>query len=213
VLVIPSSRTESAYLALEEKVVTLELRPGDLVTEKHLADLVGLGRTPVREAIQRLAWEGLIEIIPRYGMRISEIRPEDYKRVMEPRLQLEPILARYAAAYADAVQRQQLAECATRMMNAAKQRDIQAFLTADKEFDKVLEGACPNPYIPKMLGPLQTHARRFWTRFGSNSGPERSAAMHVKVMQAIASRDESEAENDMRALMEYLGDVANSISR
>ncbi|QPC44119.1 GntR family transcriptional regulator [Kaustia mangrovi] len=207
------SRAHTAYLVLEGKIVTLELRPGSSITEKQLIELVGLGRTPVREAIQRLSWEGLIEVVPRSGVKIADIRPEDYSRVMEPRVALEPLLARKAARFADAMHRARLAECADSMMAAAKARDMAGFLQADKDFDETLDRACENPFLTKVLAPLQTHARRFWVRFSAEGGPEASAMRHVKVMKAIQVQDEEAAGLAMAELMDYLSSIAASLMR
>ncbi|MGR4069769.1 GntR family transcriptional regulator [Halomonas sp. LR3S48] len=203
-----TSQAHAAYRILESMIVTLKLRPGSVVTEKKLIDIVGLGRTPVREALQKLSWEGLIEIKPRAGVMVADIRPEDYLRVMEPRLVLEPLLARSAARYGDATHRARLAECAQAMQESARQQDIEGFLQADKEFDETLDQACDNRYLSKVLAPLQTHSRRFWFRFGSSQGPDISAGYHVKVMEAIERAEEDLAEQTMRELMQYLRQVA-----
>ncbi|SDU03882.1 GntR family transcriptional regulator [Stappia sp. ES.058] len=208
-----TSQAHAAYLFLEEKIVSLELRPGSALTEKQIIEQVGLGRTPVREAIQRLSWEGLLEIVPRSGIRISDIRPEDYLRVMEPRLALEPIFARKAARFADASHRAHLAECASLMETAAKTSNVSLFLKADKTFDAILETACANPFLSKVLSPLQTHSRRFWVRYSSNRDLSASATLHVRVMKDITRQDEEAADTNMTALMEALSSIARSLVR
>ena len=208
-----TSQAHSAYLCLEEKIVSLALRPGSALTEKQIIEQVGLGRTPVREAIQRLSWEGLLEIVPRSGIRISDIRPEDYLRVLEPRLVLEPIFAGKAARFADASHRERLAECATSMETAARTADVPLFLKADKTFDAILETACANPFLGKMLSPLQTHSRRFWVRYSSDRDLGASAALHVQVMKDITRHDEAAAERSMTALVEALNSKARSLVR
>ncbi|WP_311029569.1 GntR family transcriptional regulator [Mesorhizobium koreense] len=205
------SQARRAYLILEDKLVTLELQPCQVLSERQLIELVGLGRTPVREAIQRLSWEGLIEVLPRSGIRVSDIRPEDYMRVMEPRAVLEPLLARNVARYANNGHTASLTVCAGEMETAAKSADVHAFLKADKVFDEILAVACPNKFITKVLAPLQTHSRRFWFHFGSTDGPEISAKLHVAVMQAISRKDEAAAERSMVDLVEYLSAAARKL--
>ncbi|PWW01971.1 DNA-binding GntR family transcriptional regulator [Hoeflea marina] len=202
------SHAHAAYRDLEQRIVTLDLRPGMSVTERQLIDLVGLGRTPVREALQRLSWEGLIEIRPRSGILVTDIRPEDYQRVMEPRLVLEPVLAASVARHADAGHRQRLAVIIDAMEDAASDGDVESFLKADKACDEVLADACPNPFITRVLTPLQTHSRRLWFRFGAATGPAISAGLHIAVMRAICAADEPAAEAAMRALMRHLRDEA-----
>src|SRR3954469_17468400 len=88
--------TVRAYRTLERMILTLELAPGSVATEGALIERVGLGRTPVREAIQRLPWEGLIEISPRAGLGIASLRGGDWVRVLDARSGLEQVLARSA---------------------------------------------------------------------------------------------------------------------
>src|SRR5690554_240179 len=89
-----------AYRILERMIVTLELAPGSVVTEGALIARLGLGRTPVREATQRLAWEGLMEVRPRAGLAIAPLNPGDWLRVIEARAGVEAVLARSAACHA-----------------------------------------------------------------------------------------------------------------
>src|SRR6218665_2490644 len=93
------SQAHTAYLALEGLIVTMKLKPGALVTEKQLIELAGHGRTPVREAIQKLAWQGLMEVRPRVGLQVAAIRPEDHRHVMETRRRLEPLAAEQVAEH------------------------------------------------------------------------------------------------------------------
>ncbi|MGO4833544.1 GntR family transcriptional regulator, partial [Rhizobiaceae sp. 2RAB30] len=88
-----------AYRALERMIVTLELAPGSVATEGALIERIGLGRTPVREALQRLAWEGLVDIRPRAGLAIAPLHASDWLRVIDARRGLEIVLARSAARF------------------------------------------------------------------------------------------------------------------
>ena len=84
---------------LEHLIVTLQLAPDSTATEGALIERVGLGRTPVREAIQRLAWEGLLDVRPRSGIVIAPLRPDDWLRVIDARRGVEVVLARSAARF------------------------------------------------------------------------------------------------------------------
>ena len=89
-----------AYHALEKMIVTLELPPAAITTEKALIENLQLGRTPVREAIQKLAWEGLIEIRPRAGLAIAPLKAQDWVQIVDARRGVETVLARCAARHA-----------------------------------------------------------------------------------------------------------------
>src|ERR1700686_4867966 len=86
--------TEKAYRALEEDIVTLRIPPGSVVSEAMLSQRLGVGRTPVREALQRLAREWLVVIMPRRGIMVAEIDPVRQLRLLEARREIERLLAR-----------------------------------------------------------------------------------------------------------------------
>jgi len=113
------SQSHLAYLALESLIVTHKLKPGSLVTEKQLIELTRQGRTPVREAIQKLAWQGLIMVRPRVGLQISQIEALDYDHIMQTRRQLEPLAARLVAINASDTDRAALRACAKDMTDCA----------------------------------------------------------------------------------------------
>jgi len=136
-----TSQLHNAYLAIENKIVTLEFRPGAMLTEKAIIDAVGFGRTPVREALQRLTLEGLTEVHPRLGVKIADIRPEDYPRAIEPRLTLEPLLARSAARYAGPWDRETIAKVMHDMLDCARRNDVVGFLQPDKALDEAVAAA------------------------------------------------------------------------
>src|SRR5271168_1749711 len=111
--------TDKAYRALEEEIVTLRIPPGTVVSEAILSRRLGVGRTPVREALQRLAREWLVVILPRRGIVVSEIDPVRQLRVLEVRREIERFLCRSAARRATPVQRVQFQEIAGGMDEAA----------------------------------------------------------------------------------------------
>jgi DNA-binding GntR family transcriptional regulator len=199
-----NSQSRLAYRKLESLIVTLKLAPGALVTEKELISLCGLGRTPVREAIQKLEWQGLMAVKPRAGLIISSLQPAHYHMIKETRLQIEPIAARMVANGLSPEVRQELLACAQTMTSCSATGDIEAFLSADKTFDEILEKACPNPYFAQALGPLQTHARRYWFRSATVDSLDRAVTLHVRVIRAILKEDGVEAEKAMRELLEGL---------
>lgn len=199
-----NSQSHRAYLALEHLIVTLALKPGALVTEKQLIDMAGHGRTPIREAIQKLAWQGLILVKPRVGLQIAEIHSHDHRYVMQVRRELEPIAAALVAEHADAGQRSQLSDCVQLMADSAASHSLAGFFAADKAFDEIIEQACPNGFITSALGPVQTHSRRLWYSTATADGMDRSIALHVSVMQAIQQADVAEARLRMTALIDYL---------
>ncbi len=143
---------------LERDIVTLRLAPGQLLTEAALIERLHMGRTPVREAVQRLAWEGLMEIRPRAGVAVAALDPADFAKVLDARRGVELVLARSAARYASSADDEAFAFVGTQMREAEKNADVDLFLDADKAFDTVLAGAAANPYASRLAAPLQTHS-------------------------------------------------------
>ena len=207
----PESQSQTAYLALERKIIMLEIEPGAVLSEAAIIDLSGVGRTPAREALQRLSLEGLVEIRPRAGIRIAEIRPDDFSNVLEVRRSLEPRLALLSTRFATGAQRRRVEECRDEMTSALDRRDLAAFLEADKAFDTAMGGACPNPYLAATLRPLQSHSRRFWYRFFADSGLEAAVACHRLVMDRFIAGDAEAAADGMMALIEDMQKRALSL--
>ncbi|TCU13077.1 GntR family transcriptional regulator [Rhizobium sullae] len=201
-----NSQSHLAYLALEHAIVTLVLKPGALVTEKQLIDIAGHGRTPVREAIQKLAWQRLIIVRPRVGLQVAEIKLDDHANVMQVRRELEPIAASLVAKHATDEQRAALIDCARTMTSCAVNGDLAAFFAADKAFDEIIEEACPNMFITAALGPVQTHSRRLWYSTATPDRMDRSIALHVTVIRAIQQGKVEESRQAMAVLIDYLSD-------
>ncbi|MEN3145890.1 GntR family transcriptional regulator [Neorhizobium sp. IRAMC:178] len=198
------SLSRQAYRRLENLIVTLQLAPGALVTEKQLIRLAGQGRTPVREAIQKLEWQGLMRVRSRVGLQVTEIIESDHEAIMQARRQLEPVAAALVAEHANEEQRTALLDCAKAMGAAAATSDIPGFLEADKRFDDILEEACPNRFLTSALAPLQTHSRRRWFSNASIERMDQSVTQHVAVIRAIRSGDVEAAQRAMETLLAYL---------
>ena len=104
------SLTDRAYRELEELIVTLQLEPKAVLSETALSQDLGIGRTPIREALQRLAREGLVMILPRKGILVSEINPRKQLLLLAVRREIERLLARASATRLTDIERQQFIE-------------------------------------------------------------------------------------------------------
>jgi DNA-binding GntR family transcriptional regulator len=198
------SQSRLAYLRLENLIVTLTLAPGSMVTEKELIAVAGLGRTPVREAIQKLEWQGLIAVKPRAGLQIAPLDPDHPAQIYETRRRLEPLAARLVAGRIDAASREALIECAKAMTECSMTGDKLGFLDADKVFDDILERRCPNPFVNQALSALQTHARRYWFHLAERATLERSVDLHVGVIRALLQGDPDGSEAAMQTLVDAM---------
>ncbi|WP_246666153.1 GntR family transcriptional regulator [Aquamicrobium sp. LC103] len=199
-----------AYRILEHLIVTLQLHPGSITTEGILIERLGLGRTPVREAIQRLAWEGLVEVRPRAGLAIAPLHPGDWLRVVDARRGVELVLARACARYITAESAQSFHLAAIAMQQAVVGSNVLAFLEADKMLDEAMAVTAENSFAARVAAPLQTHSRRFWFRYQSDAGLAHSAEHHVSMISAILKGDEERAEEEAARLMTMLRSLAEA---
>ena len=193
-----------AYRALERMIVTLELAPGSVATEGALIERLGLGRTPVREAIQRLAWEGLVEVRPRAGLAIAPLHAGDWLRVLDARRGVEIVLARSAARFVTREAADLLPCGGARHAEGGDAGDVIAFLEADKALDEAMALAADNPFAARVAAPLQTHSRRFWFRYQADTGLAEAAERHVALIRAILDGDEDGAGSEAERLMALL---------
>ncbi|MBX3578996.1 MAG: GntR family transcriptional regulator [Rhizobiaceae bacterium] len=204
----PAIRAEpaalQAYRLLERLIVTLELAPGVVATEAALIDRSGLGRTPVREAIQRLAWEGLIEVRPRAGLVIAPIHAGDWLKVLDARRGVEIVLARAAARFVTREGAEQFHAAALHMQKAVISGNVVAFLEADKALDEAMAAASDNPFAARLAAPLQTHSRRFWFRYQAETGLAEAAEHHVHIIRSILDGDVEGAGREAERLMGLL---------
>ena len=193
-----------AYHALEAMIVTLTLEPGSTTTESILLERVGLGRTPVREAIQRLAWEGFLIVRPRTGLLVAPLDAGGWCKVLDARQGVEIVLARSAALSITPQARRPFLQASEAMYAAAAANDDKAFLVADKAWDEALAFAADNPFAVRVAAPLQTHSRRFWYRFRRGSGLAQAANRHIAVIEAVMRGDADVAAAAMERLMAML---------
>jgi DNA-binding GntR family transcriptional regulator len=207
------SVTAKAYRGLERMIVTLELAPASVTTEGALIDRLGLGRTPVREAIQRLAWEGLLEVRPRAGVAVAPIHAGDWLRVLDARMGVEIILARSAARFVTRGAVQQFHEAGMDMQKAVITGNVIAFLEADKALDEALAAASDNPFAARLAAPLQTHSRRFWFRYQADTGLAASAEHHLGLIRSILDGDEQGAAEAVGRLIGLLRSNAEAATR
>jgi DNA-binding GntR family transcriptional regulator len=197
--------TEQAYRIIEEQIVTLRLRPGDILSEQMLSATFHFGRTPIREALQRLAREGLVTILPRKGILVSDLNPRNQLLVLEVRRELERLLSRVGAERATAGQRARLEEIAREMDRAAKTNDDIAFMRLDRELNELIVEAAHNDYAARSLKLLQGLSRRFWyMHYREAADLPLCARLHANQARAIAKGDGKLAAQAADKLVDYV---------
>jgi DNA-binding GntR family transcriptional regulator len=201
----PETLTEQAYRIIEEQIVTLRLAPGEVLSEQMLSATYRIGRTPVREALQRLAREGLITILPRKGILVSDINPRSQLLVLEVRRELERLLSRAGAERASAEQRADMLDIARGMDQAATANDDIAFMRLDRDFNRLMVEAAHNDYASRSMKLLQGLSRRFWyMHYREAADLPLCARLHANQARAIAKGDAEAAARGSDKLMDYV---------
>ena len=186
--------TEQAYAILEELIVTLKLKPGATVSEGELSGLTGIGRTPVREALQRLAREKLVSILPRRGIVVTEINVGSQLKLLEVRRELERLIARSAARRATDEERARLRELARLFEKSAKEGDDVTFMRTDREFNTLCSAASHNDFAAGAMSLMHSLSRRFWyLHYKQAADMPVTAKLHADIARAIAEGDEERA--------------------
>jgi DNA-binding GntR family transcriptional regulator len=199
------SLTEQAYRVIEEQIVTLRLKPGDVLSEQSLSATTKFGRTPIREALQRLSREGLITILPRKGVLVSDINPRNQLLLLEVRRELERLLSRTGAERATPEQRTALQEIARGMDQAAKHNDDIAFMRLDRELNALVIAAAHNDYAARSMKLLQSLSRRFWyMHYREAADLPLCARLHANQARAIAKGDADAAARASDKLLDYV---------
>jgi DNA-binding GntR family transcriptional regulator len=182
--------TDRAYTDLEELIVTLQLAPGSVLSEQMLSERLRIGRTPIREALQRLARERLVTILPRRGVMVSAIDVASQLRLLELRREVERLLARSAARRAGEVERTRFAELAKAFEKAGRTGDDKAFMRTDREFNELCLAAARNEFTAGAMRLMNALSRRFWFHHYRQAAdmPE-TAKLHADIARAIAGGD------------------------
>jgi DNA-binding GntR family transcriptional regulator len=197
--------TDRAYTALEEMIVRLELAPGSAVSEAMLSQRLGIGRTPIREALQRLARERLVQILPRRGVIVSDINVRSQLRLLEVRRELERLVARSAARRATPEERARFAEIVKGFERAARTNDDVSFLRIDREFNELCLKAAKNEFAETAMGLMASLSRRFWyLHYKQAADMPESAKLHADVARAISRGDADAAAQASDALLDNI---------
>ena len=189
----PSARSmrDSVREAIRELVIGGELRPGDRLVERQLADRLGVSRVPVREALRQLAHEGLVDERPTRGMVVRRLDDEDVEALFEVREALERILCRRVVATASDEGLDRL-DAAVRGTDAAlASSDSRAAVESNASFHEVLVDLAGSPVLAAVMEPV---AGRMKWLLSQHEDPAAMNTDHAAIAQALRSRDLAAAE-------------------
>jgi DNA-binding GntR family transcriptional regulator len=190
-------------------IVTLELPPETILSEQSLAQRLSIGRTPIREALQRLARDGLVMIMPRRGILVSQINLKTQMRLLEVRRELERLMARSAAERATAEETIRFASIAHDMRRASDRADDMTFMRLDRALNELVSQAARNEFAARAMGLMHGLSRRFWYQHYREAGDlPLSARLHADLADAIARRDADAAGRASDLLIDYIESFA-----
>ena len=196
---------EKTYSIIEEKIVKLEYQPGSFITENFLEKNLKCGRTPIREAIQKLAGEGLIKVLPRKGLLITEININEQLSLVQVRREIERLMAKLAAKNSTINEKKQFKEISTAMKKCRK-NDTVKFIKLDMQMNDLLSLSCGNEFVRRSIKLVASLSRRFW--FYRNKGEIEDlivmAKLHSAVCDAISQGNEKLAQSKSDKLMDYI---------
>ncbi|MDP9909026.1 DNA-binding GntR family transcriptional regulator [Variovorax boronicumulans] len=156
------SLNETAYLRLKEALVTLAYKPGEYLNTAQVMERLGVGRTPVNQALHRLSAEGLVHIIPRKGAMASPLSINDALELIEVRLVNEVLCMRLAAAAITEAELAELQAIAEQFEAAAQRRDAMSVMNLDRLFHEKIAAAARNAMLQDILSVLHARSQRFW---------------------------------------------------
>jgi DNA-binding GntR family transcriptional regulator len=156
------SLSDRAYYRIRELIVSLALPPGSILNERELMRDLGLGRTPVREALRTLAREQLVEVYPRRGIFVSGVDVRDLAGLSEVRLALETVAARLAAERATADDRERCADLLDELETAANEDDQRALIDLDQRIHRHVYACTHNPFLARTLEEYYVLTLRIW---------------------------------------------------
>jgi DNA-binding GntR family transcriptional regulator len=190
-----TSLADKAYHEIRGLIVSLELAPGALIDERELIERLEIGRTPVREALRRLAHERLVEVYPRRGMFVTGVDVRELARLSEVRELLEPEAARLAAERATDADREQLGLLLTELDAGGSE-----LMDLDERIHRAVYRAAHNALLEATLEQYYVLALRIWSMALDRAHElEEAVEAHRALLEAIQAGDGERAADTMRA--------------
>ena len=205
------SLSDQAYYRIRELIVTLELPPGSLVSERELMERLGLGRTPVREALRALARERLVEVYPRRGMFVSSVDVRDLAGLSEVRNTLEPRAVRLAAERATPTDREAIDALLDELELVHDGPDERTLIDLDQRIHRHVYHCAHNPFLEETLNEYYVLTLRIWfLALDRVARLDDAVSEHRELLDAIRAGDGDRAEGAMRR---HVAGFENAIRR
>jgi DNA-binding GntR family transcriptional regulator len=191
------SQSEEAYLRIRERIVSLDMPPGSVVNEGRLREELRIGRTPIREALQRLARENLVRSIPHRGTFVTDVNITDLARITEVRVLLEGHAARLAAERLSVGDREALSVL-VEILEEGPRLDQRELMRLDQRIHRQIYKASRNAFLEATLEQYFNLSLRLWYLVLDHEvGLREAIREHVELLQAILGGEGTRAEETM----------------
>ena len=198
------SLAQTAYLRLRERLVMLDIPPGAPLQEQGLAADLGVGRTPLREAIKRLEVERFVETFPRRGTFATRVDPTVLAEISEVRQALEPLAARRAARFIDPAGRRLIEEVDSELQELNEHASPRDHMAMDVRVHQALYSLARNSHLESSLTHYLFLAMRIWSVVvGRLEGVSNHISEHEEILRAVRDSDEESAARLMVDHMEH----------
>ena len=187
------SLSERAYREIRRMIVRLELAPGAVIRDDQLQEALGLGRTPIREALQRLVRDQFVTVLPRRGMLVSTVDVGDLTLLYETRAMLEPYAMRLACARGTDTDWDEM-EAVLDAGTTASADEPDEILDVDRRCRELVWRAAGNRFLTDTLDMLYTQSDRLWHLYlGDVADVRRTIDEHRAILEALRARDADRA--------------------
>ncbi len=205
------SLSDIAYRQIREKIVSLELPPASLIDESALAAEIGVGLTPVRQALRKLSFKNLVVILPRRGTLVADLNPSDLQKIFEMRLELEALAARLAARRATPAQITAMEDLIQQALALVETGSNQELLDIDHKMHILIAEAAHNEFLEESVDWLYSHVHRLWNiRLHQVGNLGQAIHEHKAILDAIKTGDAELAE---RLMYEHVNGFQIAFSR
>ena len=200
---------ELVYLELKHKILTGEIASQTRLMEIDLSEKMNVSRTPIREAIKRLADDGLVKVEPRRGAYVANISIKDMLDVFEVREDMEGFVAKLASQRITDEQKLELKAIAADYETATQKTDKEAIIELDEKFHNFIVECCNNETLSELINYVQELSLRFrYLYYDDDSLYDSTAEQHNRIVDAITSGNADEARKEadahVRALKEFV---------
>lgn len=205
------SLRDAAYEAIKHRIITCVFKPGDYLNEAYVSTAIGIGRTPVHQAVDRLTQDELLEVMPRKGIIVKPVSLEEVVHITDVRRVNEPYCVSLAAERADNIDLSVLSDILNRADVWTEVRNIEQMMLLDREFHMTLARAARNNVLASILQNLHERSLRFWfISLTAHDHHKEVQQEHRMIFEAIKSRDPAAA---AQAMTDHIDSFRRNVTR